>query len=275
MNPMLDLALREEGRLALALSEITPEHRRIPDARGGGILCRGAPGSWANVAAAIGLVGPVPDGLIDELIQWFEHVGAEPRVEITPVAHPSALRALADRGFVVRFFEHVFARPLDRASTFLPTYPLATGISIDPLDVRIDTDLSEVALCIAAGFAAPAAPSDADIQLCRNALLHPRSHTFVARAQGRIVGGASAEILHDLAALFGASVLPAYRRCGIQQSLLAARLRYAADRRCTMSTISSRPGVATEANARRAGFTLAYTKLVLVRPGPGLTPVAT
>lgn len=39
-----------------------------------------------------------------------------------------------------------------------------------------------------------------------------------------------------------------------------------------LATIASVPWVATERNAARAGFQVAYTKVVLHRPGAGLAP---
>jgi hypothetical protein len=45
-------------------------------------------------------------------------------------------------------------------------------------------------------------------------------------------------------------------------------------RGCILATISSRPGIPTERNALRLGFTMAYTKVILVRPGPGLAASA-
>jgi GNAT superfamily N-acetyltransferase len=275
MPAMFDLARREEGRLALALSEITPEHRLIPDARGGGILCRGTPGSWANVGANLALAGPAPDDLADEILEWFASVGAEPRLEVTPAAHPSLLESLARRGWVLRLFENIFVRPLAAGQRTEPPFPLAPGVDIEPLDARRDADVLATAQAVSAGFAYPHPPSDADIALGMNMLRHPRSRTFVARVHGEVVGAGSCEIYNDIAALFGVSVLPGHRRKGIQQSLMARRLDLAAAHGCTLATISSRPGVATESNACRLGFTLGYTKAVLVRPGPGLAPVTT
>jgi GNAT superfamily N-acetyltransferase len=65
-------------------------------------------------------------------------------------------------------------------------------------------------------------------------------------------------------------VLPEFRRRGIQQALIAARLNYAAARGARLATIGSKPGAGTERNVRRMGFATAYTKPVMVRPGPGL-----
>ena len=67
-------------------------------------------------------------------------------------------------------------------------------------------------------------------------------------------------------------VRPAFRGRGIQQALIAVRLGRARERGCTIACIHSRPGIPTERNAARLGFALAYHKVVLVRPGPGLAP---
>jgi GNAT superfamily N-acetyltransferase len=88
-----------------------------------------------------------------------------------------------------------------------------------------------------------------------------------------MVGAGSVEFAGELCALFGLSVLPEFRRRGIQQALIAARLNEARRRGAHLATISGRPGAATERNVMRMGFALAYTKVILVKPGPGLTPM--
>jgi GNAT superfamily N-acetyltransferase len=72
--------------------------------------------------------------------------------------------------------------------------------------------------------------------------------------------------------LFGTSVLPAFRRRGIQQALIAARLGRALSLRADLASITSHPGIPTERNAARLGFQLAFVRSVLVKRGPGLVP---
>ena len=79
--------------------------------------------------------------------------------------------------------------------------------------------------------------------------------------------------LFTIVALFGLAVVPEYRRRGVQQALIAERLRLARDAGARVATIGSRPGHSTERNVRRMGFQTAYTKVSLVRPGAGLRPV--
>ena len=72
--------------------------------------------------------------------------------------------------------------------------------------------------------------------------------------------------------LFGTSVLPAFRRRGIQQALIAARLGRALSLEAELASITSHPGIPTERNAARLGFQLAFARSVLVKRGPGLVP---
>ena len=72
--------------------------------------------------------------------------------------------------------------------------------------------------------------------------------------------------------LFGASVRPAFRRRGIQQALIAARLDRARSLGAELASVTSHPGIPTERNAARFGFQLAYVRAVLVKRAPGLVP---
>jgi GNAT superfamily N-acetyltransferase len=72
--------------------------------------------------------------------------------------------------------------------------------------------------------------------------------------------------------LLGTSVLPRFRRRGIQQALMAVRLERALELGSDLSDITSRPGIPTERNAGRLGFQLAFVRPVLVRRAPGLVP---
>jgi GNAT superfamily N-acetyltransferase len=67
-------------------------------------------------------------------------------------------------------------------------------------------------------------------------------------------------------------VKPAYRRRGIQQALIVARLERGRERGSRQAFIISGPGIPTERNATRLGFGMAYTRVVLVKRGEGLMP---
>lgn len=275
MLTLRELALLEEARLTRAIAEIAPDHVTLPPERGGGVWARSEPGDWANIAVGMGLDGPVPPETLDDLLDWFVSRRIEPRVELCPFADPSLITGLADRGFVVRLFENVFFRELSRGddrTTFAA--PIPDGIAMRILDAADPGAVRGFARAVASTFARDREPSDSAVALTESCVRHPRTIALAAFSGDRLVGGGCVEIADTSAALIGAGVLPDFRRRGIQQALISARLRIAADHGVRVATISSRPGVATERNARRAGFQVAYTKAIVVRPGPDLIPNA-
>jgi hypothetical protein len=68
--------------------------------------------------------------------------------------------------------------------------------------------------------------------------------------------------IHECVALFaGASTIPGRRGLGAQRALLDARLRFAADQRCDLAMMCAAPGSASQRNAERHGFRIAYTRI--------------
>jgi GNAT superfamily N-acetyltransferase len=195
-------------------------------------------------------------------------------VEVCPFAHPSLVKGLADRRFVLWGFETVFFRGVE--GPVAPANPLGAGIRVSLVDVQEDGPVWEYAAAVARGFVdAEHEPRAEDVALWVRCLRQPAVRAFAAWADGRIVGGGAMEVPMEAggaAALFGLSVLPQYRRRGVQQALIAARLDAARGAGAVVATIGSRPGVATERNARRLGFEVGYTRAILVRPAPGLIP---
>jgi predicted N-acetyltransferase YhbS len=268
MIDLLQVAKLEEARLAMGMATVAVEKRALA----GGMLARGEPGTWLNAATGMGMNGPVSEAEIDELIAWYESTGVEPRIEVCPFADESLVKGLSARGFVVKQFENVFFR---EGGEVVPPSPLGEGIVIGLLSPTDEKAVWEFAAAVARGFTKDGhEPEAVDVSLMARVVTRPAVLAFAARAEGRIVGGGAMEVPKvdgpKAAALFALAVLPAYRRRGVQQALIAARLRAAAEAGATVVTISALPGVATERNARRMGFQVAYTKVVLVRPGAGL-----
>ena len=96
--------------------------------------------------------------------------------------------------------------------------------------------------------------------------------SYVAYAGDEVAGAGGCGTRHGVTSLFGTSVLPRFRRRGIQQALMAVRLERALSLGSDLADITSHPGIPTERNAGRVGFRLAFVRPVLVRRGPGLVP---
>ena len=85
--------------------------------------------------------------------------------------------------------------------------------------------------------------------------------SLLAEQAGRIVATASL-VFHDGVALMaGASTIPEARRQGAQQSLVEHRLRCAVEHGCDLAMMCAAPGSASQRNAERNGFRIAYTRI--------------
>lgn len=257
-----EIALLEERRQALGLSEIAEESRPIL----GGTAGRSFPGSWLNNAVGIGLNESFHEPEIDQLIAWMSEKGLPTRLEIAAFADEAFLRAIERRGFVLREFEWVFFRPLSTQEPACPIHTPPSEISIGRIDPADAERVREYATVTCRGFA----PSDkdvseSDLDVFSRCVRHARTSGFVAYVAGRIVGAGAIDVWRNVGALFALAVLPEWRRKGVQQALIAARSNHAANAGATVATIGSRPGQSTERNVRRMGFQLGYTKVVMVR----------
>jgi predicted acetyltransferase len=67
--------------------------------------------------------------------------------------------------------------------------------------------------------------------------------------------------IHDeVAMLAGASTIPEGRNNGAQNALLDSRLRFAAEKGCTLAAMATLPGSQSQKNAQKNGFQIAYTR---------------
>jgi hypothetical protein len=63
-----------------------------------------------------------------------------------------------------------------------------------------------------------------------------------------------------VALLAGASTIPGKRKLGAQLALLDVRLRAGAEQGCDLAMMCAQPGSASQRNAERHGFRIAYTR---------------
>jgi len=85
--------------------------------------------------------------------------------------------------------------------------------------------------------------------------------TFLAELDGRPIATAVLSMHDGVAHFAGASTIPDGRRRGAQNALLEHRLRFAAARGCDIALMGALPGSASQRNAERNGFRIAYTRI--------------
>lgn len=274
----LDVARLDEPRMAAGFAAIAVESREI----GGGVMCRTGPGSWCNAAIGLGFQGEVTGALLDEVIDYFVSKGIEPRVEVNPCADDSLVQRLSERFFVIRMFENTLARRLSERDPIRPNSPAPDGLTIERVDPRDSTAVALFARVATSGFVPEGQEVNPhDFDASEKVVRADRTWCYLARIHGEPAGAGSMEVAlpvmtpsgqERLCAMFGTSVLPRFRRRGIQQHLLARRMNDATAAGATIAVIGSKPGVATERNVMRMGFHVMYTRVVLVRPTEGCTP---
>lgn len=81
-----------------------------------------------------------------------------------------------------------------------------------------------------------------------------------AEIDGQPIATGVVFIAGGVALLAGASTIPEARRQGAQSALLETRLRYAVEQGCDIAMMCAHPGSASQRNAQRNGFQIAYTR---------------
>jgi hypothetical protein len=265
---LVEIARLEERRQAAMLASVTPLVRPFA----GGVMGFHEVGSWQNQACGVGLEGVVADDEIDAMVEFYASRGVEPRVELSPFADPSLIAGLGARGFVVREFEHVLARELPAGEDLEARLPFdrPVGLELSPVDKSDSAAIDRAVEVMLSGFFPDGNIPGAMADACRASLLLDTTLTFTASIEGTIAATGSLSCGSQVASLMGVSTSTQFRRRGIQQALMVTRLVAARERGCILATIGSRPGMPTERNAIRLGFRVAYTKVIVVRPGEGL-----
>ncbi|MFH0882516.1 MAG: GNAT family N-acetyltransferase [bacterium] len=102
-----------------------------------------------------------------------------------------------------------------------------------------------------------------DLRIGQAFAMNPEIHTFVALVEGKIAGAAAVHGEGEIASLRGACTAPSFRRQGVQQALILARLGWALDNGYRYAFIGSPLGGATSRNAERLDFMFAGTRIFL------------
>lgn len=203
----------------------------------------------------LGMTAPVTGETLTALEAFFAERGAPSEHEVSPLALGDALAVLSRHGY----------EPFELTSVmFRPTAaPIAMPDGDVPLHVRV-ADGTE-----AAAWAAVAAEGWSDtpevVPFVRDIgevyARMPAARCFLVEHAGRPAAAGVLAVHDGVALLGGASTRPAHRRRGAQLALLGARLDTARRLGCELAMMAARPGSASQRNAERHGFRIAYTRI--------------
>lgn len=237
---------------------VMPEVNPAVLAVAGGVAVYAGPGSPYNRAVGLGLQGPVSEVEFAQIQGFYRNYHTSPQVSLCPLADGSLLECVGNAGYRIDMFMHTWVREIAPTEDF----HLPKGIVVCPAgydDARLWTRVA---------FKGGLDSEDAEPGRTAVIAAYPyMAHTacYLAWIDGEAAGAATLSVHAGLAELFGASTRVPFRNCGVQTALLASRLAEAQRLDCELAVVHTEPGSASQRNVERFGFTLAYTKVHLVK----------
>ena len=209
------------------------------------------PGSPLTQTFGLGIAEPATPAALDELERFFKSRGSDVFHEVSPLAGVD----------VAGHARQTWLSPDRVVERVVSTDRGLGGTRRQPGDPGARGQEGEADLYT--GLAARGWSESPEVQLFIDSFARISlecASCFVAEAGGTPIA-AGAVFLHEgVALLAGASTVPEGRRQGAQLALLDARLRFAASKGCDLAMMCAAPGSASQRNAERNGFRIAYTR---------------
>jgi GNAT superfamily N-acetyltransferase len=235
----------------------------------GGHASFGGVDSPVTQAFGLGLNGPVTEADMGAMEEFYRSHGSAVNIETCPLADPSLLNLLNERGYRPIEYSNVFAREL--------TGEVARLWPIPKSDVRVRRPASDEAesysLLVCRSFFENTEISPEFLALFTSTYYAAGAFFFIAEVEGVPAGGGMMSIHQGVASLGGTGTLPEFRNRGVQKALLLARLAHAAESGCDLAMVATMPGSGSQRNVERQGFRVVYTRTKFLRESSSITPV--
>jgi GNAT superfamily N-acetyltransferase len=202
----------------------------------------------------LGLFESTSSADLERIEEFFKERGAPVYHEVSPLADAPLFPLLNERGYEPFEFTSVMFRPLKPGAAARRD----SGVSVRLVGPEEHELWAQTA---ARGWSEFEGLGDFMLGLSRVGARRKAGLSFLAELEGRPVATGALSICGGVALLAGASTVPEARRRGAQLALLDARLAYAAGRGCDLAMMCAQPGSASQRNAERQGFRIAYTRI--------------
>lgn len=259
----LALARRLEKAEAYSNAEFVEARAKLfPESGARWIEVAGAYAMYDGAASPVtqtfglGLFDEVTDTEIEVIEKFFQEREAPVFHEVSPLASAALLTLLNERGYQPVEFTSVMFRPILREAYL-------SAQRNDNIRVRlVQEDEHELwANTAAKGWSEFTEYADLMYELSLVSANRPSGLSFLAELENRAIATGAMSICDGVAVLAGASTIPEGRKQGAQTALLDSRLRFAAERGCDIAMMGALPGSASQRNAERQGFRIAYTRI--------------
>lgn len=254
-NAALEMVAYAETMARLGLS---PEARVKPVADGYAVISgKHLP---INRIGGLGMSGTVSAANLEQVEAFYREAGLPAQVDLCPLADPSLMQILGERGYRVFRFYSVLVRPLTEADAI----PQAGEVAVVQVGQEQEQDWMRV---VSQGFNGrdDLATKDNNFILTRTVLNREDTRCFLAKVGDEPAGGGALGIRNGLATLYSASTRASFRRRGVQKALIEVRLAAAFRAGCDLATVLTTPGSDSQRNMQRHGFQLIYTRPMLIK----------
>jgi hypothetical protein len=214
------------------------------------------PTSPVTQTFCLGLFRVIASEDLDQIARFFIERGSPVFHEVSPLAHSSTVESLNQNGYQPVELSNVLFRPIDRQVQF-------AGVASRRISVRrITPDEAEMwAATAASGWKEFSESADFVAGLAQVTAKRKSGLSFVAELDSEPIATGALTIHNGVALLAGASTIPERRKLGAQLALLENRIRYAVEQGCDLAMMVALPGSASQRNAERQGFRIAYTRI--------------
>ncbi len=255
----LALAARLEGAEGFSGAQfVEARARAAPSVGAQWIRVSGAHVMFDGVASpltqtfGLGMNGEDPD--LDRIEAFFKALGAPAFHEVCPLAGVPLTAKLVERGYKPVEMSSVLYRQLNAVVELAGSRSAVTARNAAVYERRLYAELA------AEGWSDTPELRQFLLDLTEVVVNKDDSVLFLAELGGKPVACAALSINQGVALMAGACTIPEARRNGAQLALLNSRLRYATAHGCDVAMLCAQPGSASQRNAERHGFRIAYTR---------------
>jgi hypothetical protein len=260
-----DLALARRLERAEALSNVEyveARARMFPERGARWIEVTGAYAMYDGLESpltqtfGLGLFQPVAHPELEMIEGFYRELGASVNHEVSPLADLTLPTLLNERGY----------RPIDFTSVMFHQLRRDENLTIshnEKMRVRLaqENEKELWAQTSVKGWSESVELADQMLDLALITAGRRGALSFLAELEGQPIATGSMIILGGVALMSGASTIPEARNQGAQLALLASRSRFAAEHGCDIAMMCAQPGSASQRNAERQGFRIAYTRI--------------
>lgn len=263
--PFVDLRLAQRLERAEAQSNayfVEARARLAPTSGAQWIEVAGAyamfdtPSSPLTQTFGLGVFDKVTSAELERLENFFQERQAPVYHEVSPLADPAVLALLNARGYEPFEFTSVMFRPIRQGLAL--AMPRNKKIHVRPAR----EDESELWVRLSAeGWSEHPELTEFFLEIGPINFQRENAISFFTELDGRPVATGSLCLGGGVALMGGACTIPAARKQGAQLALLEKRLQFGAEHGCDLAMMCAQPGSASQRNAERHGFRIAYTRM--------------